>query len=220
MQGSSPLFAWHACLCDRQRQFHCHFQRAAVEASGTNVVKAVTPILIHANLFATYNTIRVLEAGQTLGPVDQTFYNRCIAAVTTATDGSEAFGSQGLANPDHPKHHTAAGQQFSDLTTSLVDYNASLPDKHQKLDRPSVLKDVSIMLDFCAVVVSAANYSHIFLTQCYDMQVLNEASLLAATNIGNHASTNIFNFTRRWLNPQSWLTVLWWCQLQITATYF
>ena len=59
-----------------------------------------------------------------------------------------------------------------------------------------------------AVVVSAANYSHIFLTQCYDMQVLNEASLLAATNIGNHASTNIFNFTRRWLNLQSWLTLL------------
>lgn len=58
------------------------------------------------------------------------------------------------------------------------------------------------------------------------LQVLNEASKLAATNFANHVSTNIFNRTRRWLafevcswqDPyimalpakklQSWLTLL------------
>ena len=122
------------------------------------VVSAVTPILIHAQLFASYHVTRVLESGQELTVVDQTFFNRCIAAVTTATDGSEPFDKRGLAHPSHPKHGTAAGQQFSQLTASLVDYHDltaslvvdhqldGLPHQHAQLDRPSVLKDVSSRL--------------------------------------------------------------------------
>ncbi len=108
-----------------------------------NVVSAVTPIVIEAHIFATYHALRLLESGQEVGRLDQTFYNRCNAAVTTATDGSQPFDSFGLADPSHAKHDTYDGQQFSSLTASLVDYNAVLPAGHQKCDRPAVLKDVS-----------------------------------------------------------------------------
>lgn len=119
-----------------------------------DVVAAVTPILIHAQLFASFHVIRLLQAQQEVTAVDQTFFNRCIAAVTTPTEDSQKFDSQGLANPAHPKHWTPAGQQFKALTTSLVDYTAlteglggdyaaQLPFQYKKPERPSVLKDVS-----------------------------------------------------------------------------
>ena len=110
-----------------------------------DVVSAVTPILQHTHLFATYHVTRLLEAGQDVGCLDQTFYNRCTAAVTSPTDGSFPFDHEGLADPKHHKHNTDDGQQFSDLTASLIDYNAILPDGHQKLDRPAELKDVSMV---------------------------------------------------------------------------
>ena len=111
-----------------------------------DVVSAVTPILVHTHLFATFHATRLLETGQDVGCLDQTFYNRCTAAVTRPTDGSQPLDHKGLADPSHPDHNTAHGRQFCDLKASLVDYNASLPDGHQKLDRPAVLKDVSIYL--------------------------------------------------------------------------
>lgn len=122
-----------------------------------DVVSTVTPILIHAQLFASYHVTRLLEAGQEVAEVNQTFFNRCIAAVTIATEGSQAFDSQGLADPQHHRHWTAAGQQFSELKTTLedyhdltacllVDYNAAIPHQYKKLERPSVLKDVSSRL--------------------------------------------------------------------------
>ena len=55
------------------------------------------------------------------------------------------FDHEGLADPKHHKHNTDDGQQFSDLTASLIDYNAILPDGHQQLDRPAELKDVSMV---------------------------------------------------------------------------
>jgi len=96
-----------------------------------NAVNAVPPILIATHLFATFHVTRLLEAGQSLGTLDQTFYNRCTAAVTTAIDGSEPLDLQGLADPRHAKHDSKAGQQFSDLNTSLVDFNAALPAGHR-----------------------------------------------------------------------------------------
>lgn len=140
--------------------FDRFFQEPIVKRLVQEVVSAVTPILIHAQLFATYHVNRLLESEQELTPVDQTFFNRCIAAVTTATDGSEDFDRKGLAHPNHPKHWTAAGQQFSQLTASLVDYNnltsslvvdhqlGALPHQYKNPDRPSVLKDVSSRLWF------------------------------------------------------------------------
>ena len=124
--------------------FNTFFTEPVLKHLLTEVVNAVTPILIQAQLFASYHVTILLETGQ---EVDQTFFNRCIAAVTKATDGSQAFDSQQLAKPDHPKHWTAAGQQFSDLTATLVDYHellASTPCRFNQLERPAVLKDVGI----------------------------------------------------------------------------
>jgi len=181
--------------------------------------------LIATHLFATFHVTRLLEAGQSLGTLDQTFYNRCTAAVTTAIDGSEPFDLQGLADPRHAKHDSKAGQQFSDLNTSLVDFNAALPAGHQRPNRSPVLKTVSLL---CAVnyefTVEANKMT--MLTLNVFIQVLNEASQLAATNLSNHVLVNIFNRTRRWLaykicswqhpyinglpkaRVQSWLTLL------------
>lgn len=140
--------------------FDRFFQEPLLKRLVQEVVSAVTPILIHAQLFASYHVTRLLESEQELTPVNQTFFNRCIAAVTTATDGSEAFDSKGLAHPSHPKHWTAAGQQLSQLRTSLVDYHdltaslvvdhqlGGLPHQYKRPDRPSVLKDVSSRLWF------------------------------------------------------------------------
>ena len=135
--------------------FDTFFKEPLLKRLVQEVVSAVTPILIHAQLFASYHVTRLLESEQELTAVNQTFFNRCIAAVTTATDGSEAFDRQGLADPSHPEHWTAAGQQFSQLTTTLADYHDltaslvvdhqldGLPHQHQPPDRPAVLKDVS-----------------------------------------------------------------------------
>ena len=140
--------------------FERFFNEPILKRLVQEVVSAVTPILIHAQLFASYYVTRLLESEQELTTVDQTFFNRCIAAVTTATDGSEAFDRQGLAHPSHSKHWTATGQQFSELTTSLVDYHeltssllvdrqlGGLPHQYRQPDRPSVLKDVSSKLWF------------------------------------------------------------------------
>ena len=140
--------------------FERFFNEPILKRLVQEVVSAVTPILIHAQLFASYHVTRLLESGQELTAVDQSFFNRCIAAVTTATDGSEAFDRQGLAHPSHSKHWTATGQQFSQLTATLVDYHdltsslvvdhqlGGLPHQYVQLDRPSVLKDVSSTLWF------------------------------------------------------------------------
>ena len=84
--------------------FERFFNEPILKRLVQEVVSAVTPILIHAQLFASYHVTRLLESEQELTAVDQTFFNRCIAAVTTATDGSEAFDRQGLARPSHAKH--------------------------------------------------------------------------------------------------------------------
>ena len=135
--------------------FESFFNEPNLKRLVQEVVSAVTPILIHAQLFASFHVTRLLESQQELTPVDQTFFNRCISAVTTATDGSEAFDRQGLAHPSHSKHWTISGQQFSQLTASLVDYHDltstlvvdhqldGLPHQYRQLDRPSILKDVS-----------------------------------------------------------------------------
>lgn len=133
--------------------FDSFFKEPLLKRLIQDVVSTVTPILIHTHLFASYHVTRLLEAGQEVAALDQTFFNRCTAAVTTATDGSLAFDSQGLADPSHPKHWTEAGQQFSELTTTLVDYhdltanlvadhNASIPHQYKQLERPALLKDV------------------------------------------------------------------------------
>lgn len=111
-----------------------------------DVLNLSDAILHHRTLFATYHVTHELQAGREVEPLDQTYWNRCTSAVTTATDGSEPFDKYGLANPQHSKHDTPAGQQFRILRDSLTQYNAQLPAGHQKLDRPAILKDVSVAM--------------------------------------------------------------------------
>lgn len=117
----------------------------SLQAVVKNIIHQVTCILQQANLFASYHVLSMLEAEKAVTPLNQTFFNRCIAAVTKATAGSEPFDRSGLADPDHTRHNTTDGEQFSALTASLVDYNAQLPEGYCQLERPAVLKDVSIL---------------------------------------------------------------------------
>ena len=114
-----------------------------------DVVTNVTPILVASHLFAAFHVTRLLEAGQSLGKLDQTFFNRCTAITTKATEGSQPFDHLGLADPRHPKHHSEDGQQFTVLTASLLDFDTVLPDDHDRPKRPAVFKDVSV---YCTII--------------------------------------------------------------------
>ncbi len=67
------------------------------------------------------------ETGQLLATANETFWNRCVSAVSEATVGSVPF----TRNKD------------PELTISADLYHQNLPPDHVQPKRPAVLKDVS-----------------------------------------------------------------------------
>ncbi|KAA6428181.1 MAG: hypothetical protein FRX49_01777 [Trebouxia sp. A1-2] len=139
--------------------FNTIFTHPGLAATTLQAVQLVSPILIASNVLANLHVLRCLET--TAGDVpklDQTFFSNCMYAVTHAT-GHKAVQFNRAKN--------------GELTESLDIYLQQLPQGHQPLERPTLIKDI-----------------------------LNAASLMARTNFKNHIVTNYFSRTLSWIRLQ------------------
>ncbi|KAL3138307.1 hypothetical protein ABBQ32_006118 [Trebouxia sp. C0010 RCD-2024] len=89
-------------------------------------VKLATPIVQQAHLLANLHVLRMCEAGLQLPPLDITFWNRCMCAVSEATEGSADYD---------PAVDPA-------LTASLAFYDTSVPINSARPQRPAFIKSV------------------------------------------------------------------------------
>ena len=89
-------------------------------------VKLATPIVQQAHLLANLHVLRMCEAGLQLPPLDITFWNRCMCAVSEATEGSADYD---------PAVDPA-------LTASLAFYDTSVPINSARPQRPAFTKSV------------------------------------------------------------------------------
>ena len=92
-------------------------------------VQLVTPILIEANALANLHVLRCLETNGAVPKLDQTFFSNCMYAVSHAT-GRQAVQCNADKN--------------ASLAASHGLYSQQLPQTHQKPERPTYLKDVSV----------------------------------------------------------------------------
>ena len=105
------------------------FTDARLAAITLQAVQLVTPILIEANLLANLHVLRCLETDGAVPTLDQTFFSRCMYAVTHAT-GKRAV----QFNVD----------KNASLAASHSLYSQELPPAHQQPERPTFIKDVSV----------------------------------------------------------------------------
>ena len=108
--------------------FNTIFTNAQLAATTLQAVQHVTPILIASNLLATLHILRCLETSEPVPKLDQTFFSKCMYAVTYAT-GRRAVQFDRAKNVR--------------LTESLDIYVQQLPSHHQPPERPTYIKDVS-----------------------------------------------------------------------------
>ncbi|DBA73691.1 TPA: hypothetical protein ACH3X2_009671 [Trebouxia sp. C0005] len=187
--------------------FNTIFTHPGLAATTLQAVQLVSPILIASNVLANLHVLRCLET--TAGDVpklDQTFFSNCMYAVTHAT-GHKAVQFDRAKN--------------GELTKSLDIYLQQLPQGHQPLERPTLIKDVSPARSGLIAALAMANLSTLLssICCCYRsitqinicitlsilhcaVQILNAASLMARTNFKNHIVTNYFSRTLSWIRLQ------------------
>ncbi|DBA66509.1 TPA: hypothetical protein ACH3X2_002479 [Trebouxia sp. C0005] len=187
--------------------FNTIFTHPGLAATTLQAVQLVSPILIASNVLANLHVLRCL--GTTAGDVpklDQTFFSNCMYAVTHAT-GHKAVQFDRAKN--------------GELTKSLDIYLQQLPQGHQPLERPTLIKDVSPARSGLIAALAMANLSTLLssICCCYRsitqinicitlsilhcaVQILNAASLMARTNFKNHIVTNYFSRTLSWIRLQ------------------
>ena len=90
-------------------------------------VKLATPVVQQAHLLANLHVLRMCEVGLQLPPLNDTFWNRCMSAVSEATEGSGDYD---------PAVDPA-------LTASLASYSAAVPANFARPQRPAFIKSVS-----------------------------------------------------------------------------
>ncbi|KAL3131781.1 hypothetical protein ABBQ38_007499 [Trebouxia sp. C0009 RCD-2024] len=88
-------------------------------------VKLATPVVQQAHLLANLH-VQMCEVGLQLPPLNDTFWNRCMSAVSEATEGSGDYD---------PAVDPA-------LTASLASYSAAVPANFARPQRPAFIKSV------------------------------------------------------------------------------
>ncbi|KAL3141216.1 hypothetical protein ABBQ38_003555 [Trebouxia sp. C0009 RCD-2024] len=99
-------------------------------------VKLATPVVQQAHLLANLHVLRMCEVGLQLPPLNDTFWNRCMSAVSEATEGSGDYD---------PAVDPA-------LTASLASYSAAVPANFARPQRPAFIKSVISEANKLAVI--------------------------------------------------------------------
>ena len=108
--------------------FNSIFHHQGLADMAQRAVNLVKPIIVEGLLLANLHVLRLLESNQELPKMDETFFNRCFAAVSIAT----GFRSQQFNPTSDPQ-----------LAASYELYRQNLPAHHQKPERPTFIKAVS-----------------------------------------------------------------------------
>ena len=120
------------------------FTEARLAAITLQAVQLVTPIVIEANALANLHVLRCLETDGAVPLLNNTFFSNCMYAVSHAT-GRQAVQFSVSKNAALAASHSLYAQQ--------------LPAAHQKPERPTYIKDVSVAPECCATT------AHLYL-QC------------------------------------------------------
>ena len=113
------------CIKYSFQQIFPHHGLATEIAQAVNLVK---PILTEGSLLSNLHVLRCLESGE-CPVINQTFFYNCYSAVSYAT-GNRA---QQFKPTDYPS------------LASYSLYTQSLPNSHTRPERPTFIKDVSIV---------------------------------------------------------------------------
>ena len=112
-----------------KHSFQRFFPHRGLATQVVQAVDQVTPILTEGSLLANLHVLRCVESGES-PVINQVFFYSCYCAVSYAT-GSQA---QQFKATDHPS-----------LATSYSLYAQCLPSNHTRPERPTYIKDVSVL---------------------------------------------------------------------------